>query len=258
MTEPPQTGRIKTSDTVFDILEALAGGKERTITEITEEVDVSKGTVHAHLQTLKDRGYLVQTDSRAYRLGLLFLSFGGHVRNTHYKSLYRNAKAELDKIAEDTGERAQVMVEESGYGIYLYQAVGRDAVMTDSHLGMATSLHATATGKAYLAHKPQDEVERILDQVGLPQHTERTITDRERFLELLDDVSERGVAYDRGERVIGIRCVGVPVLSDKRETLGAISVSAPAQRMQANDFEDEITDRLKNTARVIGLNTTYS
>lgn len=258
MAEGTHSGRIKTSDTVFDILEALATGEERTITEITEQVDVSKGTVHAHLQTLKDRGYLVQTDSKAYRLGLLFLSFGGHVRNTHYKRLYWNAKTELDTLADDTGERAQVMVEENGFGIYLYQAVGRDAVMTDSHLGMPTSLHATASGKAYLSHRPREEVERILDQIGLPAHTQRTITDRETFLELLDDVRERGVAYDRGERVTGIRCIGVPVLSDTGETLGAISMSAPAQRMEAEGYEDEITDRLKNIARVIGLNTTYS
>lgn len=252
------TGGIKTTDTVFDILEALMTADRLTVTEITEQVDVSKGTVHAHLQTLQKRGYLVQEDDRSYRLGLRFLAVGGHIRNTIYKRLYMNAKSEIDKLAEETGERVQVMVEEAGHGVYLYQAMGNNAVMTDSHVGMRITLHATAAGKAYMAHLPEKEVDRIVDTVGLPAHTESTITDRETLRNRLETVREEGVAYDRGERVSGVCCIAVPIRTDDDEVLGAISLSSPAQRRQTSELEAELAERLQNTARLIGLNTTYA
>ena len=253
-----QSGRIQTTDTVFDILETLMTGETMRITEISDMVDISEGTVHAHLQTLKERGYLVQTDEKAYRLGLRFLAMGGHVRNTTYKRLYTHAKPELEKLAEDTGERVQVMVEEAGYGVYLYQTMGSDAVRTDSHIGMRISLHATAAGKAYLAHLPANEVDDIIDSVGLRSYTDSTITNPEELLERLDQIRERGHAFDHGERVTGVRCVAVPIQADDGEVLGAISVSSPEQRMDEARFEEELVDRMKNMARVIGLNTTYA
>ena len=258
MAQSTKSGGIKTTKTVFDILETLTEEERMTITEITERVDVSKGTVHAHLQTLKERGYLVQTDDKAYRLGIRFLALGGHAQSTTYKRLYRSAKPELDRLAEDTGERVQVMVEEAGYGIYLYQALGSESVMTDSHIGMRIVLHATAAGKAYLAHLPREEVNAIVDTVGLAGYTDSTITDREALFETLADVRDRGVAYDEGERVSGIRCIGVPIQGDDGVVLGALSVSVPRQRMERPGFQSEMEERLQDIARVIGLNTTYA
>lgn len=258
MGQAEHNGGIKTTGTIFDILETLMADDRMTVTELAEQVDVSKGTVHAHLQTLKDRGYLVQTDDKAYRLGLRFLAMGGHVRDSTYKRLYRNCKPELDNLAEETGERVQVMVEEAGYGVYLYQAMGNEAVVTDSYVGKRITLHATAAGKAYLAHLPEAEVERILDTVGLPAHTESTITEREKLYGRLETVGSNGVAYDRGERVEGIRCIAVPIESDDDEVLGALSVSSPIQRMKQSGFEEELKERMKNSARIIGLNTTYA
>jgi len=252
------TGKIKTIDTSFDILEVLMDDSSMTVSEITEEVDVSKGTVHAHLQTLKERGYLFQTDDQAYRLGLRFLAIGGQVRKTAYKRLYINAKPEVDNLAEETDERVQITVEEAGYGVYLYQAMGSNAVVTDSHIGMQLPLHATAAGKAYLAHLTPEEADQIIETVGLPAYTESTITDRETLLERLETVREEGMAYDQGERISGVRCVAVPIETDDGEVLGAISVSVPVQRMENLEEKGELVNQMKNAARIIGLNTTYA
>lgn len=56
MAQSANSGGIKTMGTIFDILETLTTEERMMITEIAERVDVPKGTVHAHLQTLKERG----------------------------------------------------------------------------------------------------------------------------------------------------------------------------------------------------------
>lgn len=258
MSRKTSSKTIKSTGTAFDIIETLATQGEMTITEIAERVDVSKSTVHTHLTTLEGRGYVIKTDSNRYRAGLRFLSIGGAVRDSNYKRLYKTAKPEVDELAETTEERAQLMVEENDYGYYLYQAAGRRAVETDSHVGKQVPLHSTAVGKAYLANVSSERLDSFLDKRTLVAHTDSTINDRESLLDELETVRNRGLAFDNGERVSGVRCVAAPIEDDMGSVIGAISVSGPANRMQGDRLTEEIGQLVQNAARVIGLNATYS
>jgi len=55
-------------------------------------------------------------------------------------TLYHVVKPETDSLVEAVGERAQVMVEEGGVGIYVYQSLADQAVRTDSHIGTVVDL----------------------------------------------------------------------------------------------------------------------
>ena len=254
---PREKRTIKTTRTVFEIIESIVEGNG-SVTEIAEDLGMAKSTIHAHLVTLEERGYLIKTGTE-YGLGLRFLSLGGHVQTTGtYRKLYRTAKSEIDELAAETTERAQIMVEEEGYGVYLYQSLGSKGVMTDTHVGTRVFLHTTAVGKAFLAHIPQKEVDEIVERHGLPQVTENTTTDREELLAELETIREQGVAFDDGERVRGIRCVAAPIETDDGTVLGAISVSVPNRRITETQFERELPELVTDAARVIGLNVTYS
>ena len=122
---------------------------------------------------------------------------------------------------------------------------------------MCVHLQSTALGKAILAHTPRERVEQILDQHGLPQITENTITDRQELLDELEAVRERGFAIDDEERISGIWCIGAPIKSDDR-VLGAVSVSGPTSRMKNERLNDEVANMMRSTANVIEVNSTYS
>ena len=253
----PEQRTIKTTRTVFDIIESITRGND-SVTEIAEDLEMSKSTVYTHLLTLQQRGYLTKTGTE-YQLGLQFLSLGGHVQTSGtYRKLYRTAKPEIDELANETAERAQLMVEEDGYGSYLYQSTGSKGVMTDTHVGTRVFLHATAVGKAFLAHVPEAQADRIIERHGLVQETENTTTDRDELFAELGTIRERGVAFDNGERVRGIRCVAAPIETDDGAVLGAISVSVPNRRITEARFEQELPELVSDAARVIGLNVTYS
>lgn len=248
---------IKTTDTVFDVIESIVRGNG-TVTEIAADLGRSKSTIYAHLLTLEKRGYLIKTGTE-YGLGLRFLSLGGHVQTTgDYRKIYQTAKPEIDDLANETTERAQIMVEEDGQGVYLYQSMGSKGVMTDTHVGTRVYLHTTAVGKAFLAHLPETEVDEIINRHGLPRVTENTITDRDELFAELETIREQGVAFDDGERVRGIQCVAVPIETDDGTVLGSISVSVPNRRITEAQFERELPELVTDAARVIGLNVTYS
>ena len=246
---------IGATETSFRIVEQLAEEDGVGVSSLADRVGVSKSTVHNHLQTLADLGYVVGA-SDGYQLSLRFLSLGDRARGRH--GLYHVAKPEADSLVEAVGERAQVMVEENGVGIYIYQSLADQAVRTDSHIGTVVDLHATAVGKAYLAHLPDEDRDTILDRLELRKQTSNTLTDRATLESELDEVADRGYAFNQEERTVGMRAVGAPILSDDERVLGAISVSGPTTRMSGTWFRDEVPDMITQSARVIGIKATYS
>ncbi|WP_254280447.1 IclR family transcriptional regulator [Haloarcula marina] len=245
---------VKSARTTFEILELLKTKDGATLTELTNEFELSKSSIHNYLKTLENDGYVVQQDNR-YLPGLRLLDLGGFAR--HREQIYDIAKPEVEALAKKTGEMANLLVEQDGRGTYLYQAHGGDSVSTDSYIGQRVYLHNTALGKAILAHIPRDEVDEIVEKHGLPGTTEATVTDREALYEELDRIEEWGVAFDREERVKGLRCVAAPIVNNNDIVEGAISVSGPKSRMD-EDRLDTLAKQLQDAINVIELNITYT
>lgn len=254
MTDRSETGMIKTTQTTFRILETIKNHDEATVSEIAEEFSLSQSSVHNYLKTLERDGYVVKEDS-TYRLGLRLLDLGGHVRDK--QQIFHSAKDEVTKLAEETGEMTNLLVEEHGRGIYLHRANGEQAVASDSYIGHRVHLHNTALGQAILAHLPRERVNEIVDRHGLPETTENTITDRELLFDQLERVREEGVAFDDEERLPGLRCVAKPIIDKDDKVEGAISISAPTSRFQGDRYRSDIPEKLERAVNVIELNINY-
>lgn len=246
---------VKATKTAFETIQALQELDGARVTELAAYLDKSKGSVHNHLSTLCELGYVTKDDS-TYRIGLRFLDHGVYARQR--QPLYDIAEPEVESLAAETGELVNLLVEEHGMGIYLCRATGENAVNVDAQTGSQVYLHNTGLGKAILAYLPDSRVEAILDRHGMPQTTERTICDRGELSDRLETVRERGIAFDDEERLPGLQCVAVPIRNEDGYTEGALSVSVPTRRMSDNPLESEIPTLLKDAANVIQLNVTYA
>jgi DNA-binding IclR family transcriptional regulator len=255
MADHKAENKVKTAETTFEILEELKDQNGATVTELTDEFPLSQSSIHNYLSTLREKGYVVRKGNE-YRIGLRFLEFGGQAR--YREQLYRVAKDEITELAEETGELANLLVEENGRGIYLHREKGEQAVQTDSYTGHRVHLHNTALGKAVLANLPRERVDEIIDQHGLPATTEHTITDRNELYDELKQIREEGIAFDDEARLNGLRCVAVPILNNDDDVEGAISLSGPTSRFQGEYFRSDIPARLEDAANVIELNITYT
>jgi len=246
---------VKTALTTFRILEKLNELGEANVTELAAEFSLSKSSIHNYLSTLEREGYVIK-DGNTYRVGLRLLELGGRAR--HRTHIYQVSKEELTKLAEETGEMVNLLVEEKGMGIYLHRSTGELAVNSDSYIGHRVHLHNTALGQAILAHLPAERVEEIVDRYGLPASTENTITEVSTLFERLDRVRENDVAYDDEARLKGLRCVATPITNNEGEVEGAISISGPTSRLQGERYEEELPQKLKNAANVIELSINYT
>lgn len=251
----PKANTITATRTSLRIVEALKRLDGAGLTAVADDLGIAKSTVHNHLQTLMDEGYITNEDG-VYRVGLRFLELGEYKRNR--MDIYETARPEVASLAEETGEMANAAVEEHGEGVYITRAKGTEAVTVDTYAGKRVNLHCTALGKTILAEFPEERVDAILDEHGLPARTENTITDRAELKTELADIRERGYAYDREERLPGLRCVAAPVVPEDGEFVAAISVSGPTTRIKGDLFHKKIPELLRSAANVIEINLVYS
>jgi DNA-binding IclR family transcriptional regulator len=245
---------MKTVETSWDIIHLLKEMDGARVKEIAERLGVPKSSVSTHLATLRQKKYVVKKGKK-YRLSLYFSSLGGYVRNQCI--LYEAGKQEVERLAQETEEYAHLVAEEYGQAIYLHEAQGKRAVGEDhfsKRFEMATELHSSAYGKAILAHLPEDQVNEVIEEYGLPARTENTITTREELFKELEQIREQGFSLNDGEEVPGVRAVGAPIREEDGNVIGAISVSKPNSRMKDTEFRESIPDTVMSTANVIEIN----
>ncbi|MCU4975495.1 hypothetical protein OB955_22665 [Halobacteria archaeon AArc-m2/3/4] len=125
--------------------------------------------------------------------------------------IYEIAKLEVDRLAEETGELANLTIEEHGHSVNSHQVQGEQAVKVDSYVGTSVDLHATALRKSILAYLPEERIDTIIDNHGLLHRTEQTVSTREKLGEELEMVREREYAIDDEERLNGLRYVAAPI-----------------------------------------------
>lgn len=247
---------VRTSMKTLDIIELLTEMEEAGVTELAEALDMSKSIVHNHLSTLAERGYVLRSDGQ-YQLSFKFLEIGGIKR--HRSRLYHVSRPEVEKLAKETKEVANLATMEQGLCIYLHVSKGENAVKLEViYEGQYEHMHSTAMGKAILAHLPPSEMEDIVELRGLPRITEHTITDPETLYDQFDDIVERGYAIDDGETIPGLRCIAAPIMAEDSTVIGAISISGPASRLQGERFAETIPTQIQNTKNVIEINMQYS
>lgn len=246
---------VKSVETTFEIVDLLHEQGEATAEEITAAIDRSSSTVHRHLVTLREHGYIVD-NSGTYALSLLFLTYGGRRRNRLFTSDIIDRM--VRQLSERTGERVQFMVEENAQRVYVFTYSGSSAVKTDAMLGKRGPLHVSAAGKAILANLPSERIEAIVDDGLLGGTSENAITDPDALREELAEIRERGHAYNDEESTEGLRAVGVPVHDGSGSVLGAFSVSGPAHRFRDEYFHEELPDLLMGAANEVELKLKYS
>lgn len=233
------------------IIEALEQEDSLGVTELADELGVTKGTVHTHLVTLVQEGFVTQTNGK-YRLSLRFLGLAQRIKEKI--GIYDLVTNQLDELAQVTGERAQFAMPEKNRAIHVYRAKGEDAIRSSIAVGKYEYLHCIAIGKAMLAYFSESRIDEVIEQEGLPAATDETITDQDELKEELANIRSQGYAIDDQERVRGIRCLATPLRSEDGDVYGAISISGPARRMTNERLDSELRDELLRTANIIEVN----
>ena len=255
LTDSESIPAIEATHKSIKIMQVVKKESQVTLTDLADRLDYSKSTVHHHLTTLQSAGYVVRGDN-GYRIGLLFLDYGIHAQQSNL--LYSVAKGKVDELAAEIGENVWVMVEENGFGVFLYHSSETQPVKTYTRDGYRAPLHAFAAGKAILAFMEHGEIDDIVDRRGLPSQTAQTVTEQGALEHELEKIRECGVAFNRQESMAGINAIAAPIMDPSDAPLGSISIAGPANRLRGNYLEADLRELLLGIANEIEVNLHYS
>lgn len=245
------SNRIQAVDNTFEILHALRDRGWTGVSELAEDLDIPKSTVHVYLSTLHDNGYLTKEDGQ-YRPSLRFLEMGGNIRQR--LTIFQTARQHIDELSNRTGEVANLGVEENGQRVLLYTTEPPEGIFDNAPTGEFKPIHWTAIGKALLAQLSDSRIREIVDDRGLPAATDKTITDIDELFEEVERIREQGYAVEDEEHWEQIKAIAVPIehLSDP-PVRAAVAISGPKNRIGEGERVEEFLEEIRSTVNVIEL-----
>lgn len=240
---------VSTTRTSLELIEFIRKHGGARVDQLVEESDLSSSTVHRHLVTLEQQGY-VQRYGETFQLGLKFLDLSGYVRSQWPLDAIIDTVSTLGQQTEEeidffTVDRGRLISLESHHQKYHKTLRYREGEETGEYYSRYYHMHTMAAGKALLAEYPKSQIEAIVDQWGLPANTENTITSESELFDELETIRERGYATDDEEYAPGLRTVGKVVHNPNGGLFGALNVAGPQYRMNGVVLTEEIPDALE-------------
>lgn len=240
---------IQSVDRAIAILEAFTiHDSELGVTEVSKRVGLHKSTVHRLLASLAKGGLIEHNRrSRKYRLGIRLIELAGTMLSS--RKLPQVVRPYLHHLSDTLEELTYLGFRVGDEQVNVEQVPGPHLVQSVGWLGRRTPLHCTSTGKIFLAHMPEEELERILAK-GLPRLTAKTITDATELRYELERVREQGFATDFEELEEGTNAIAVPIVNTEGEVIAAIGVAGPTYRFTAERAVSKL-DIMKSVAREV-------
>ena len=214
----------------LDVLESFFAKSGLTATEIMKATGLTRNRVMRLTGTLIHRGFLmVDSETGAFSIGAKIYGLGKVFE--HNCLILSLVKPILKDIALKTEESVSLYGREGYERVVLAREEGIHAIRHALSEGQRMDLHAGAGGKVILAYLPPEMVETILAKIGLPKRTERTITDKRKFLKELENIRSQGYAVSIGERAADVCAIAIPFFEYGQELAGgSICISGPVSR----------------------------
>jgi IclR family transcriptional regulator, pca regulon regulatory protein len=222
------------------------------ITDISDELGMSKSTTHRYATTLVALGYLEQGSvSPKYRLGLRVIDLGMSALSS--LGLGEQAHPELEALRRRSGYTVNLAVLEGTEIRYIDRVRGlrNEQLETDLdlHRGSKRPAYCTAMGKLLLAHLPEEQRrERIADMGTLTKRAPNTITGKRALSTELERVRAEGVAVNDEESEPGLIAIARPVRDEAREVVAAIGMAASTSAISLDQLVDTLDPQLITTA----------
>jgi IclR family pca regulon transcriptional regulator len=229
------------------------------ISDIADELDLSRSTTHRYVITLFALGYLEQDTSRKYRLGLRVTDLGMSALNS--TGLREHAHPHLEELRAETSYTANLAVLDGSEIVYVDRARtfrrGQSKIDLGLRPGSRLPAYCTAMGKLLLANLPEREQNELLSSMKLTKKGPNTITSKTALRVELEQIREEGFAVNDQELAEGLHAIAVPIRSDSREVAAAVNLAAHTSTISLEELVDALGPHLVSTADRISARLGY-
>jgi len=202
---------------------------EMSLAELSKASGLNKTTTHRLLRALQSEALIERNAATsAYSLGPGLMALG--VQALSSSDLRRRVRPLLRQLARETGETAPLEVPVENSMLILDEVPGRHVVGAAGNIGTRWPIHATSTGKVWLAY---DETSFDRLNYVLQPLTAKTQVNKANFLPELADIRRRGYAVTVDELEEGFTAVATVIRGALGDVQAALSIGGPTQRLSA-------------------------
>jgi len=213
------------------VLEMVRQGKGITLKEVMHEQNLSKSTAFRILSTLEEMEYVYKLQTQYFIHHKMFCESFEKRSEMDWASLHS-----IYQVAQNL-QMSTYVGKVDGNNLVMTQALHAPFQHSaDDEIGNRSKLHQSAIGKVILAHLEEDFLASYLGKISFEQATNNTFKDPHLFRYHLKAIRDDGYAYDDEERVVGIRCVAVPIFRNQ-EVIAALSVAAPVDQISCSNIK---------------------
>ena len=222
---------IQVADRIFQVLEILARDGQCGLTNLSNELQLNKTTVHRVLNSLIHMGYAKQDQGTAkYSLTCKIWEIANQLLN--HIDIVDIARPHLKELMRKTEETVHLVQRDGANAVYIDKVESNmNAVRLVSKVGKSIPLYCSGVGKALLADMTDEKIQSIWAQSDLNPFTKHTILNFEQFMNQIRQIRKTGYAVDDEENEQGVRCVAVSIYDYNGSSKYALSISAPISRM---------------------------
>lgn len=242
-----ETG-VRSVQLALQVLEAVAfAGEPLGVTQIAERVGATKSSVHRHLLTFVENGYLVQDSaSSLYAPGPMCRLLGHVAPETNIVELARGAMQEL---REALGHSVVLSTTTPRGPIVMTTLSSRSPIEIGVRPGSELPFHASAQGKLFLAHSPRPVQERILAR-PMQIYTPKTVTDRSRIEQELVRILRDGFASAPEQVLLGVNAVAAPIFDQNDACVASLAVVGSIQHLQTVPDQETVNEVKRCAAQI--------
>lgn len=216
----------------FHILDCFEDDcQEIGIKEISNMIGMPQSSVYRIIQSLEFVGLLYQNrETKKYRIGIKLPNLAA--KCTQLNDYLSIASHYMEQLRDETGETVNLAAATCDKITYLSKAESAHVLRPNFTLNTCYPAHSTALGRVLLAELSASSLRWVYDnnaqEIGMPFPE---------FQEIIRQVKCNGFAYDDQEFTPELRCVAAPIFGPGGKILFAMSISAPAIRMDDEAYQ---------------------
>ncbi|HZX07699.1 IclR family transcriptional regulator domain-containing protein [Kribbella sp.] len=220
---------------------------ELSFTEVGHLTGLSRATTRRILLTLRDLGFVHSDDGRSFRLAPRVLGLGySYLSSTPLRDV---ARPHLEQVSGDLFETAGLAILDLPDIVYIAIAISPRLTGVRINLGTRFPAHATAAGRALLAHLPADALEAYLHDLHLDRAS--SALSKSALRAELEQARLKHWVITTSEIDDDLQGVAAPVLDRTGAAIASVSVSLHSGRQSLESLEQDFVPAVLAAAKQI-------
>lgn len=222
---------VSVSERALSVLDFVAQSGRAGLMDVVSTLGLPKATASRMCSNLEAQHWLTRdANDRSFQPGPRLLKMALATLKTDPRRELRHLI--LAELVEEIDETCNLTVLEGLKVRYLDRVETHWPLRTQFEAGSYVPLHATASGKMYIAMMTPEKRATLLEHANFTKFTPHTLTQPDELEAASKKIRDDGYSFEMDEFMLGLIGMAVPILDDKGECRATMALHAPTARMQ--------------------------